>query len=54
LSLLFLISGVAPRATCSSDGSRGFLGQRSVRLLIPLVFGMLVVVPLQVYLEVVE
>jgi glucans biosynthesis protein C len=33
---------------------RGFLGRRSVRLLVPLVFGMLVIVPPQSYLEVVE
>ena len=52
LSLLFLVSGVAtayllPKAT-------GFLRQRSIRLLIPLVFGMAVIVPPQSYLEVVE
>jgi glucans biosynthesis protein C len=33
---------------------RGFLSRRSVRLLVPLVFGMLVIVPPQSYLEVVE
>jgi peptidoglycan/LPS O-acetylase OafA/YrhL len=39
LSLLFLISGVATSYLLERRGSRGFLGQRSVRLLIPLVFG---------------
>ena len=46
--------------TTSSSGSstghtgRSFLSQRSIRLLIPLIFGMAVIVPPQSYLEVVE
>jgi glucans biosynthesis protein C len=54
LSLLFLISGVATGYLLDRQGVRGFLGQRSVRLLIPLLFGMAVIVPPQSYLEVVE
>lgn len=54
LSLLFLISGVATSYLLEQRGARGFLRRRSLRLLVPLVFGMLVVVPPQAYLEVVE
>jgi glucans biosynthesis protein C len=54
LSLLFLVSGVATGYLLARQGARHFLGQRSTRLLIPLVFGMLVIVPPQSYLEVVE
>jgi glucans biosynthesis protein C len=70
LSLLFVVSGVATaylldrrsnagggpnNAGGTRDTSKSsFLGQRSVRLLIPLLFGMAVIVPPQSYLEVVE
>jgi surface polysaccharide O-acyltransferase-like enzyme len=54
LSLLFLVSGVATGYLLERQGASGFLGRRSVRLLVPLVFGMLVIVPPQSYLEVVE
>jgi glucan biosynthesis protein C len=54
LSLLFLVSGVATAYLFERQGTRGFLGQRSVRLLVPLLFGMAVIVPPQPYLEVVE
>jgi glucan biosynthesis protein C len=54
LSLLFLVSGVATGYLLERQGPRGFLGQRSVRLLVPLLFGMAVIVPPQSYLEVVE
>jgi glucan biosynthesis protein C len=54
LSLLFLISGVATGYLLDRQGVRGFLGQRSVRLLVPLVFGMVLIIPPQSYLEVVE
>jgi glucans biosynthesis protein C len=54
LSLLFLISGVATGYLLDRQGIRGFLGQRSVRLLVPLVFGMAFIIPPQSYLEVVE
>ncbi len=57
LSLLFFVSGVATaflyRKTQRAAG-RGFLGARSWRLLVPLIFGMLVVVTPQAYYEVVE
>jgi glucans biosynthesis protein C len=54
LALLFLVSGVATAYLLERQGKRGFLAQRSVRLLIPLVFGMAVIVPPQSYLQVVE
>jgi surface polysaccharide O-acyltransferase-like enzyme len=56
LSLLFLVSGAATAflwERCRRDGAR-FLGPRSWRLLLPLLFGMLVIVPPQSYFEVVE
>ena len=53
LSLLFLVSGVAT-AYLLERRPQGFLGARSWRLLVPLAFGMLVIVPPQSYLEVVE
>ena len=54
LSLLFLVSGVASAFLFERTSGREFLGTRSWRLLVPLVFGMLVVVPPQSYYEVVE
>jgi glucans biosynthesis protein C len=54
LSLLFLVSGVATGYLLARQGTGHFLGQRSTRLLIPLAFGMLVVVPPQSYLQVIE
>ncbi len=56
MSLLFLISGAATAFLLSKarkDGGR-FLGPRSWRLLPPLLFGMYVVVPPQVFYELVE
>ncbi|MFC4728271.1 acyltransferase family protein [Coralloluteibacterium thermophilus] len=53
LSLLFFVSGVAT-AFLLAKASRGFLSRRSWRLLVPLAFGMLVIVPPQSYYEVVE
>ncbi|NHZ95456.1 acyltransferase family protein [Massilia sp. CCM 8734] len=53
LGLLFMVSGVASSLMLVKTGAARFLGQRSVRLLVPLVFGMLVIVPPQAYLEVV-
>ena len=53
LSLLFLVSGVAT-AFLFAKRPDGFLGGRSWRLLVPLVFGMLVIVTPQAYYEVVE
>lgn len=62
LSLLFLVSGTATAfllgkarsAAGATGGKVRFLGGRSWRLLVPLVFGMLVIVPPQSYYEVVE
>ena len=54
LSLLFLVSGVATAYLLERQGVRSFVAQRSQRLLVPLAFGMLVIVPPQSYLEVVE
>jgi glucans biosynthesis protein C len=54
LGLLFLISGVASRFMLQKVSAGGFARQRSTRLLIPLGFGMLVVIPPQSYFEVVE
>ena len=53
LLLLFFISGVAT-AYLKAKSLDGFLGKRSMRLLIPLIFGMLVIVPPQAYYQVVE
>ena len=54
LGLLFLISGVASSFMLSKMKAARFMGQRSVRLLVPLVFGMFVIVPPQAYFEVIE
>ena len=54
LGLLFLISGAASSFLLAKLGSGKFMRQRSVRLLVPLLFGMLVVVPPQPYFEVLE
>ena len=47
LALLFLVSGVATRFMLRKSTLGSLLRARSVRLLIPLVFGMLVIVPPQ-------
>ncbi len=54
LGLLFMISGVASAYMLGKIRIRTFIGQRSWKLLVPLVFGMLVIVPPQAYFEVVE
>lgn len=54
LTLLFFVAGVASRFLLERLGSAAFLRQRSLRLLLPLLFGMAVVVPVQPWLEVVE
>lgn len=53
LSLLFFVSGVATAYLLARPAS-GFLAQRSWRLLVPLLFGMIVLVAPQAYFEVVE
>ena len=52
LSLLFLIAGAACQGLCARRGSLGTLKDRSLRLLLPLVFGMAVIVTPQAYFEV--
>jgi len=62
LSLLFLVSGVATafliekasRAATAEGRRPRFIGARSWRLLLPLAFGMLVIVPPQSYYQVLE
>jgi len=54
LGLLFFISGVASSFILARLQVGAFLKQRTGRLLVPLVFGMLVVVPIQPYCEVIE
>ncbi|MRV74307.1 acyltransferase family protein [Duganella sp. FT92W] len=54
MSLLFLVSGVAAAFLLNKAGAGAFVRQRSFRLLVPLLFGMFVIVPPQPYFEVVE
>ena len=51
MPLLFLVSGAGIWYALKSRGPMGFFVERSRRLLVPLVFGVLVIVPPQVYLE---
>lgn len=52
MELLFLISGLAlSLLACRRPGAWRLAGQRSRRLLLPLVFGMALVVPIQPYAE---
>ncbi|MGL6160266.1 acyltransferase family protein [Microbulbifer sp.] len=51
MPLLFLISGTATWFMFRKSGAAEFARSRLVRLLLPLAFGMLVVVPPQAYLE---
>lgn len=54
LSILFLVSGFATRFMLDKASPGALAGRRSWRLLLPLAFGMAVVVPPQSYAEVVE
>lgn len=55
MDLLFIVSGFASLAMFQKTDRIGkFLSQRFTRLLIPLVFGVLVIVPPQTYFEVIE
>lgn len=54
LALLFLVSGVATRFMLRKTEPGALLRSRSLRLLIPLIFGMLVIVPPQAYIQIVE
>jgi hypothetical protein len=54
LSLLFVVSGFASRALFAKSASiRGFLRNRNARLLLPLAFGIALVVPPQSWVELV-
>lgn len=54
LALLFLVSGVATRFMLRKTPAGSLLRSRSSRLLVPLAFGMLVIVPPQAYIQIVE
>lgn len=54
LSLLFFVAGAASHFMLQKTAPGAFVRRRSLRLLAPLLFGMLVIVPPQPYLEVVE
>lgn len=54
LALLFLVSGVATRFMLRKTATGALIRSRSLRLLIPLLFGMLVIVPPQAYVQIVE
>ena len=54
LTLLFLVSGAATRFMADKLAPGALAGRRTTRLLIPLLFGMAVIVPPQAYYEVVE
>lgn len=51
LPLLFFISGVGVRFAFKKRSSLKFLKERSIRLLLPLIFGILVIIPPQTYFE---
>lgn len=51
MALLFVIAGVASQFMLRRRGPSLFLRDRARRLLVPLVFGMLVIVPPQIYFE---
>lgn len=51
MPLLFFISGAAVWFALEKYGTWRYLGERQKRLLLPLIFGMLVVIPPQVYCE---
>ena len=51
MDLVFLISGLSLGLLLHGRSARALLGQRSARLLLPLVFGMAVIVPFQPYAE---
>lgn len=54
LSLLFLVSGAATRFMADKLAAGALAHQRAKRLLPPLIFGVLIIVPPQTYYEVVE
>ncbi len=54
LTLLFLVSGAATRFMADKMSAGALAGKRTVRLLVPLLFAIVVIVPPQSYYEVVE
>lgn len=54
LTLLFMVSGAATRFMADKMTAGALAGKRTMRLLVPLVFAVIVVVPPQSYYEVVE
>lgn len=54
LTLLFIISGCATRFMMDKMKTGAFVGSRTTRLLVPLVFCVFVIVPPQTYFEIVE
>lgn len=54
LSLLFFVAGAATRFMTANTAPGALFKSRSIRLLLPLLFGMLVIVPPQSYWEVVS
>jgi hypothetical protein len=54
MSLLFLISGAATRFMWDRHSAAGLSAERSLRLLPPLTFAILIIVPLQAYIALVE
>ncbi|UZK68680.1 acyltransferase family protein [Sphingomonas sp. S1-29] len=55
LALLFAVSGYASRMLLlRSGGVRGFVASRNLRLLVPLAFGMVVLVPIEMWIQIVD
>ncbi len=51
MPMLFLVSGAATWFSLRSRRAGNFVNERMLRLLIPLTFGVLVIIPLQIYFE---
>lgn len=51
MSLLFMISGAGVYFALGNRGPKSFLGERFVRIFIPLLFGMFIIVPPQIFFE---
>jgi peptidoglycan/LPS O-acetylase OafA/YrhL len=51
MPLLFLISGIGTRFALGKRNARQYLGERFRRLIIPLIAGIFILVPIQVYFE---
>ncbi len=51
MPLFFLLAGASAWYAFGSRTRRAFIGERARRLLVPLAFGMLVIIPPQVYIE---